>query len=856
MLKLSASWRTRPRSLTIRFFALPRPAPAVAILLAALPAFACGGGGGETAVRLVDAFDPDRVVGTVLAADELDSTAGWSFSDNLAIDPEDETEHAVTMGWQAVEGIENLRLEGGRLTGTSTNATPVLMVTRPGELDDPDHLYGIELRMRASGGANIRMQVAGGGEEMPEEQLEQLVAGADFSPFTTPLLPGDETQSYFLEAGQSTRMSGIRHVLLHPVDEAGATFEIEELRLVSQREYLSSIPSGPGWQGLKDIYREAIVSRAPESVRIPVRVPDNAWLDLHVGTVEEGAVLFRVRIATEGEDPSAGELRLEYTVTTPFRWDPVPVDLQRYAGREITLEFSLEAEEDGTLGFWGSPAVRPRQTASPLANDPPDAQVSGDRFGMDPPQGVIVILADTLRSDHLSPYGYERDTSPILSRFASEGVLFTDTVSQGTWTKVSTPSIFTSLYPTSHRVSNFTDRLSDAATTMAEIYRDAGFATAAFSSVLFTGKFSNMNQGYEELHESSSLIDQEYPAKSGREFVDRAIEWLELHVDVPFFLFLHVFDPHDPFKPRPPYDALWADPAMEEEHEHQLEEVRESIEDPLMKLFGMPNRPELVAAGIDPEAFVGYDVDWYDGSIQGMDVEIGRLLQRLEYLGLSDRTLIAFTSDHGEEFLEHGRMFHGQTVYGELTAVPLILWGPGVVPSGQVIEDTVRSIDVMPTLLELSHLSRPQFLQGQSLVPLMAAAAERAAGDSGSLLDAAATYGWVNAPAVSEKALTEGFGAPPPGDTESYAIVLDGWKLIHNTVPEEGAPEFELYDHRQDPLDGNNVADANPEVVQRLSEALAAWREMAVAAQLPESSSLGDISPAELERLRALGYIR
>ena len=141
----------------------------------------------------------------------------------------------------------------------------------------------------------------------------------------------------------------------------------------------------------------------------------------------------------------------------------------------------------------------------------------------------------------------------------------------------------------------------------------------------------------------------------------------------------------------------------------------------------MPSRDDLVRAGLDPEAYVDYERAWYDGAIRGMDVEDARLLEGLRNLKLDRRTLVVYTADHGEEFLEHGKMFHGQSTYGELANVPLIFWRPGTIPAGAVVEQTVQAIDLMPTLLEMSQLPVPKSVQGHSLVPLLSASASGAA---------------------------------------------------------------------------------------------------------------------------------
>jgi hypothetical protein len=159
----------------------------------------------------------------------------------------------------------------------------------------------------------------------------------------------------------------------------------------------------------------------------------------------------------------------------------------------------------------------------------------------------------------------------------------------------------------------------------------------------------------------------------------------------------------------------------------------------------------------------------------------------------------------------------------------------------------------MPTLLEMSRLPLPSQAQGHSFLSLVVPG--RGAGGDAVRADAA---GWVDRPAITEKAVTtEPMGAPPPQDTSSTAILFGGWKLIQNTKRPAGRPEFELYDHAHDPLDRNDVAAAHPDVVERLSRELQTWRKVAAAARLkPDSEAAKGLSNAELERLRSLGYIQ
>jgi arylsulfatase A-like enzyme len=449
---------------------------------------------------------------------------------------------------------------------------------------------------------------------------------------------------------------------------------------------------------------------------------------------------------------------------------------------------------------------------------------------------------DTLRRDHLPMYGYARPTSPNLARIAAEGTTFDDCVAQATWTKASGPSILTGLYPSTHGVQSFNDLLPSSATTIAEVYRQAGYSTLGLETIQFVGKFSNQHQGFEELHEQGSFPERQAGStKAARTEVDRLIPWLAAHRDVPFFVLLHISDPHSPHRPYPPYDSMFGDPAGRAEHEAQREKVRPFIGNASMRRFGMPEREAFEKAGVDPERFIAYEKDGYDGSIRAMDAELGRLRERLGELGLGRRTLIAFLADHGEEFLEHGRTFHNQSIYGELTNVPLFFWWPGGVPAGTRVPETVELIDVMPTLLELSGLAAPKGIQGASLASLMRGGA-------------GARAGW------PRPAITEAAGRPDPSvatTEESYALSLDGWKLAHHVARTPDRPEFQLVDRRKDPLDATDVAAQHPEIVAKLSRELEAWRRMAVSARLkPDSAVATTVSGEELERLRALGYVQ
>jgi arylsulfatase A-like enzyme len=812
-----------------------RPRRRFALALVAALAPACSRSvaapDGQKAIRLVDSFDAKLVEGSPGRPAAPPPRTEWRFDGappRPAAPPPGPSPSpppfAATRGWEAGPGVSGLAIRNGLLVGRTTTDFPILHLERTTGLDNGDQLQALEVRLRVSGGANFAAVTRP--NPTVDLKLEPEIAKRFPWLITTPVMAGDQMQTYTITPPAPVSGSRIRHLLIRPADASGVDFAIESVRLVFRREQLASVPSGVGWQGLRDIFHETLVTRSPETVRFPVTLPSRPRLDLSVGTPQDDPVTFRISVRQGDKDTPV----MATTVTTPHRWERREIDLAPFAGQSVSLALSVSAEKPGTLAFWGAPVVRQRVA--------PDAAAGG------PPQGVILVQLDTLRKDHLDVYGYERPTAPVLRGLAGEGALFQNAISQTSWTKAETPSILTSLYPTTHGVYRIPDRLPASATTIGEAYRQAGYATLSYSSAVFTGQFTNLHQGFEELHEAESTAGRAGPrgAKTAREYVDRLVEWLGDHRDVPFFVYLHFFDPHPPYEPNRPYDTWWADPKGREEYLREQEALKKVAGDVFLLQRGMGTREELIKAGVDPEAYLRYSKDWYDGSIRGMDTEIGRLVERLRELGLGDRTVLAFYADHGEEFHEHGRMWHGQSIYGELIRVPLILWGPGQIAKGLTIDEPVELVDVMPTLLDLSGISPAAGMQGQSLRPLLTKA-EPAAG------------GWKRRPPTAERQPLG--GKDFPNAAESYAIMDGGWKLIHNVVRPPDKPEFELFDFYQDPLDQKNVAAEHPDVVERLAKMLDGWHQMAQAARLkPDSELAKGMSREQLEQLRSLGYVK
>ena len=396
---------------------------------------------------------------------------------------------------------------------------------------------------------------------------------------------------------------------------------------------------------------------------------------------------------------------------------------------------------------------------------------------------LLLVTLDTTRADHLGSYGYAHASTPHLNRLASQGVRFEHVTAPVPLTLPSHASLFTGQYPFTHEVrDNVNFRLSAEAHTLAEVLGEAGYNTGGFIGAYVLNAATGMSQGF-DFYTDFTSPGFEVPShgdpveRSGGEVVAEARQWLETHQRGNFFAWVHLFDPHLPHEPPSPY---------RERH------------------VGRP----------------------YDGEISYVDALVGELMDGLEKDGRAERTVVVVTADHGEGLGEHGESRHGALVYDATVRVPLLMWAPGVLAAGAVVDTPVSLVDVMPTLLEILDIEDP-------------AAESRDGRDARTLMVDANTE---PRPAYAESLypLLE-YGFEP-----QRAIRLDDYKFIH-------AAEPELYDVRTDAAETINLAADNPDVVARLDAALRAL----VGDDDPTRgfAATSGAAAEHLERLRALGYL-
>ncbi len=310
-----------------------------------------------------------------------------------------------------------------------------------------------------------------------------------------------------------------------------------------------------------------------------------------------------------------------------------------------------------------------------------------------PHRNLIIISLDTLRADHLGCYGYRTETSPNIDAFASEGVQFDRAISQSSWTLPAHASLFTGFYPSVHGAVSKRRSIPQSFLTLAEILRDAGYFTAAFTGGGYLNPIFGFRQGFMEYRHLHSVDS------------DEVMEYLDRHAGEPFFLFLHTYKIHNYHVPDDMMDRVQGDFGGEFE---DLESIMSFVDRHLY-------------VDLDDESWkrMEYLHSRYDVAIVYIDEQFGSLMQGLRERELADNTLIVLLSDHGEEFGEHRRTYHGGTLYNEQLHVPLIMKLTGVIPEGLILDDVVELMDTFPTVLEYLGIQAAAGIDGRSLVPLI-----------------------------------------------------------------------------------------------------------------------------------------
>jgi len=436
-------------------------------------------------------------------------------------------------------------------------------------------------------------------------------------------------------------------------------------------------------------------------------------------------------------------------------------------------------------------------------------------------QGAVLIVLDTVRADHLSCYGYNRETSPALTQLADQGTLFETVVAYSPWTL---PSMLNLLSGRTVDQRVFEGRLKRS---LVESIKQAGYTTGAVTEGGFVSRHFGLDRGFQSWVEEESAVQllspgqarNPHPSGGIENTFQLAREWITRHREEKFFLLIHTYEPHAPYTRQTYTRGLEAGAVGE--------------------IFSLEQLPALQSGRVRfQESDLQYFEALYDGGIHYSDSRVDDFLEHLEREGLRDRTLMVVTSDHGEELGGHYPNYcgdHGHSLYDDLLLVPLIIHNPRQAYAVQRVGQQVRLMDVMPTITDILGLGIGEKLDGRSLLPLMQGTERRGRMAAG--------------------------GSVKTGPERQYLRMFD-YKLIQTTGPRrQGYPlqpepqPVRLFDLQTDPGEQVNLARTRPDILAGFNELLVNLQQAGY--NTGEGFTIPETIDEKLKtRLRSLGYLQ
>jgi len=470
--------------------------------------------------------------------------------------------------------------------------------------------------------------------------------------------------------------------------------------------------------------------------------------------------------------------------------------------KEVELYLITEGKEN-VFSFWFNPAIYSQGTKK---------------------RNVILISIDTLRPDHLRCYGYKKETSPSIDSLAQDSALFLKTYASSPWTLPSHVSLLTSLSGVNHQVYYEYEKMDPTLLTLADILRQNDFFCSAFTGGGLVSSDYGFSKGFDTYQEGEGGVHNKNSAEQVFWVVS---EWLDQNKDKNFFLFIHTYQPHGPYSCPSPFDTMFLgkDPIWRE-----------------LDLLGYLGGKKGIFKQLSENERQNV-IGLYDGEIRYTDeMLIKPLIEKLKKMNLYDQTMIIFTSDHGEEFYDHGAWDHGHNLYDETLKVPLTIKFPESKFRGKKIESITRLIDVLPTVLEELDVNFSGLeIEGQSLIPLLKG---KKVGDRTFLADIASNILNSHIP-------------------QKITMNLKGDKLILNRQfsqedldfflsPPPHTSSVEFYDLDKDPFEKKNRAAEKSKLISQLTQQI---NEIYKNAKKRKTGK-AEIDEKLKEQLRALGYIR
>ncbi len=667
-----------------------------AVLIVGGLAAACGGPG-EVPARHLERLipeDPQEVLD--LADFSLPIEAfRWSFASSQELED-----------WQ-IEGLEpGWQFRFGAMVSIS-HSTEQARLVRQVDFDAAE-VDRLEIGLSGLRSSRVRLLWAGPGQELDSRRSISLRAREGVG----------ETgrRVFYFDLAQDVAWRGrIRQLAIEQTAMPGQQTRLRQLvawRYQLAGEGLAELISRPrkvnrvgelrnAWLVVPDIpLRHSLTVAAGAKLRFAFSAP-TSWLQ---------RVIYTVSASFEGQETVLFEGRVG--PAQKGKWQDHEVDLAAWEGRQIELLFvaspTQPVDPRHGLPAWGHPEI---YTASRPGQRIKNARGTERTV----PPNVVLISIDTLRADHLSLYGYPRQTTPNIDRWARRrGVTFEQVVAAAPWTLPAHISMLSGLNPLNHGV-NHKRSAPLSLRLLAETLRDAGYATVAITGGGFLHPRFGFAQGFDRYRYAFGTAKPENRLTSS---LEEALEWLpRLAERRPFLLFFHTYEVHDPYRARQPYFRQFGGPEGMEKVEVVPEPLPERADDGWMARRQFVHRLDSKERPLNFAADSDLVQTFYDSGLAYTDAAIGRLLERLDQLGLSESTVVVLTSDHGEALGEHSSAGHGN-LYDDNLMVPLVIATPNLERGSARVERQVRQIDLAPTLIELAGLELPP-ADGRSLVPLL-----------------------------------------------------------------------------------------------------------------------------------------
>lgn len=425
---------------------------------------------------------------------------------------------------------------------------------------------------------------------------------------------------------------------------------------------------------------------------------------------------------------------------------------------------------------------------------------------------IVVITLDTLRADRLGTYGYFRDTSPSLDQFARESVVFDRCLAPMATTLPSHTTLFTGTYPIEHGIlanvqhGGYRFKTSSRLRSFAEMARDAGYQTAGFISAAPLKIGTGIEAGFQTYDQPNANKERSAGATT-----QAALKWLTQRDNGPYFLWVHYFDPHEPYAAPPPFDSMF-------KADDQLEEYLSK-----RRFFEQAPRPTGRLVQAKPAN------DAYDGEVRYMDEQVGRLLDHLRNLDRWTETIVVILGDHGEGLCQHNEAGHGY-IYDEQLHVPLMMRIPNHQPRRIAIVMSIA--DVLPTLLGMTpELPFPEFTAQASGANVLAS-------------------DYTARPVFAQNSVRNRSDHQQP----TYAMTEDDWKFVYQVGGQSA-----LYHLKNDPFELENVYDRFSEIAesrkQQILARIAEYQDRAMQFKEGENQTPEPLDPRLVEELRGLGYV-